>query len=122
MTGTRSYEFARYLIGKGHYVTMITSGLTNPQFPVPKDKQYAEHEIEGIRVVSIAAAYNNPQVGTGMSGWLRMLKFYHFARLAKRIGRKLDKPDVVFATHTPLTIGLAGADLARKTKREARAR
>ena len=92
---------------------MITSGLTNPQFPVPKDKQYAEHEIEGIRVVSIAAAYNNPQVGTGMSGWLRMLKFYYFARLAKRIGRKLDKPDVVFATHTPLTIALAGADLAR---------
>jgi glycosyltransferase involved in cell wall biosynthesis len=113
MTGTRSYEFARHLVGKGHRVTMITSGLANLQFPVPKDTQYAEYEIEGIRVVSIAAAYNNPQVGTGMSGWRRMLKFYHFARLTKRVGRKLDKPDVVFATHTPLTIGLAGADLGR---------
>jgi glycosyltransferase involved in cell wall biosynthesis len=113
MTGTRSYEFARYLAGKGHHITMITSGLVNPQFPVLKGKQYAEFETEGIHVVSIAAAYNDPQIGTGMSGWRRMLKFYHFARLAKRVGRKLDKPDVIFATHTPLTIGLAGADLSQ---------
>ena len=28
------------------------------------------------------------------------------------MGKKLQKPDVVFATHTPLTIGLAGAALA----------
>lgn len=113
MTGTRSYEFARHLVGKGHHVTMITSGLANPEFAVPKGKQYTEFETEGIHVVSIAAAYNDPQVGTGMSGWRRMLKFYHFARLAKRVGRKLSKPDLVFATHTPLTIGLAGADLGR---------
>ena len=113
MTGTRSYEFARHFVGKGHRVTMITSGLANPQFPVPKGTKYAEFETEGIRIISIAAAYNDPQIGTGMSGWRRMLKFYRFAQLAERIGRKLDKPDLVFATHTPLTIGLAGADLGR---------
>jgi glycosyltransferase involved in cell wall biosynthesis len=48
-----------------------------------------------------------------MSGWRRMLKFYHFASLAGRVGKKLAKPDVVFATHTPLTIGLAGITLSR---------
>jgi glycosyltransferase involved in cell wall biosynthesis len=111
MTGTRSYEFARYLVGKGHRVTMMTSGLANREFPVPEDKQYAEFETEGIRVVAIAAAYNDPQVGTGMSGTQRMLKFYQFAWLACRIGKKLPAPDVVFATHTPLTIGLAGLTL-----------
>jgi len=113
MTGTRSYEFARRLTGKGHRVTMVTSGLANRQFPVPEGKQYAEFDIDGIEVVAIAAAYNDPQVGTGMNGWQRMLKFYQFARLASGIGRKLARPDVVFATHTPLPIGLAGLALAR---------
>ena len=112
-TGTRSYEFSRYLAGKGHNVTIITSGLANNEFPTSKGRKYAEHQIEGIKVISIAAAYNNPQIGTGMSGFKRMLKFYQFAWLAARVGKKLPKPDVVFATHTPLPIGLAGAALSR---------
>jgi glycosyltransferase involved in cell wall biosynthesis len=112
-TGTRSYEFARYLVGKGHRVTMITSGLENREFPVPEGKKYAEFETEGIKVVAIAAAYNDPQVGTGMSGLQRMFKFYQFAWLACRVGKMLPAPDVVFATHTPLTIGLAGLTLSR---------
>lgn len=41
-----------------------------------------------------------------------MLKFYQFTWLAARIGKQLAKPDVVFATHTPLTVGLAGTALA----------
>jgi glycosyltransferase involved in cell wall biosynthesis len=112
-TGTRSYEFARHLVGKGHRVTMITSGLANDEFPVPTGRKYYEVEVEGIRLVSIAAAYNNPHIGTGMSGWQRMIKFYQFASLAMRVGKKLDKPDIIFATHTPLTIGLAGSKLSR---------
>jgi glycosyltransferase involved in cell wall biosynthesis len=115
-TGTRSYEFARYLVSKGHRVTMMTSGLANREFPVPEDKQYDEFETEGINVVTIAAAYNDPQVGTGMSGLQRMLKFYQFAWMACRVGKKLPAPDVVFATHTPLTIGLAGLTLGQYFK------
>jgi glycosyltransferase involved in cell wall biosynthesis len=111
-TGTRSYEFSRYLVQKGHRVTMITSGLANDEFPVTQGRNYTEYEAEGINVISIAAGYNNPQLGTGMSGWRRMMKFYQFARLAVRVGKLLPKPDVVFATHTPLPIGLAGAKLA----------
>ena len=112
-TGTRSYEFARYLVRKGHRVTMMTSGLANLEFSVPNGEQCAEFEADGIHVVAIAAAYNDPNVGTNLSGWRRMLKFYQFAWLAGRIGKKLPKPDVVFATHTPLTIGLAGLALSR---------
>jgi glycosyltransferase involved in cell wall biosynthesis len=115
-TGTRSYEFARYLVGKGHRVTMVTSGLENREFPVPEGKKYGEFETEGINVVAIAAAYNDPQVGTGMSGLQRMLKFYQFAWLACRVGKKLSAPDVVFASHTPLTIGLAGLTLGQYFK------
>jgi len=112
-TGTRSYEFARHLVNKGHRVTMLTSGLTNREFPIPEGDKYAEFETEGINVVAVAAAYNDPNVGTGLSGWRRMLKFYQFAELASLVGRILPKPDIVFATHTPLTIGLAGLTLKR---------
>ena len=112
-TGTRSYEFSRYLVRKGHRVTMITSGLANNEFSVPKGQKYVEMEAEGIHVVPISAAYNDPQIGTTMSSWRRMHQFYQFARLASRVGKKLPTPDVVFATHTPLPIGLAGITLSR---------
>jgi glycosyltransferase involved in cell wall biosynthesis len=92
---------------------MITSGLANDEFPVPEGKKFAERQMQGIDVVSIAAGYNDPHVGTGMSGWRRMLKFYRFARSAARVGKNLSAPDVVFATHTPLPVGLAGISLSR---------
>jgi glycosyltransferase involved in cell wall biosynthesis len=95
---------------------MMTSGLENREFPIPEDKQYADFETEGIKVIAIAAAYNDPQVGTGLSGLQRMFKFYQFAWLACRIGKKVPAPDVVFATHTPLTIGLAGLTLGQYFK------
>ncbi len=112
-TGTRSYEFGRYLAGQGHDVTMITSGLANAEFPVCDKKLYCEHKVDGIRVVSVAGGYNDPHVGTTMSGWRRMLRFYQFASAAAQAGKGLEAPDVVFATHTPLTVGLAGATLSR---------
>lgn len=112
-TGTRSYEFARRLVGKGHRVTMITSGLANREFAIDEGARYARFKIDGIDVVAIAAAYNDPNLGTGMSGSRRMLDFYQFARLAGRVGKELLKPEVVLATHTPLTVGLAGLSLSR---------
>ncbi|MBN1509389.1 MAG: glycosyltransferase family 4 protein [Sedimentisphaerales bacterium] len=111
-TGTRSYEFSRYLVGKGHDVTMLTSGLANSEFPVCDGESCCEHAIDGIRVISVRGGYNDPNLGTGLSGWHRMLQFYEFARAAAQAGKGLSRPDVVFATHTPLTVGLAGARLS----------
>ncbi len=112
-TGTRSYEFGRFLVARGHRVTMVTSGLANAEFPIPKGKRFGRCKIDGIDVVSVAGGYNDPHMGTGLSGVQRMGKFYEFARAAARIGGSLDRPDVVFATHTPLTVGLAGMTLKR---------
>ncbi|MCU0913169.1 MAG: glycosyltransferase family 4 protein [Planctomycetes bacterium] len=92
---------------------MITSGLANREFPVCRKEPCCEYEVDGIRVISVAAAYNDPYVGTGMSGWRRMLQFHRFARAAAQAGKGLGAPDVVFATHTPLTVGLAGLELSR---------
>lgn len=110
-TGTRSYEFGRYLAGKGHEVTMITSGQANTGFPAPDGELHGEYDVDGIRVLAVAAGYNDPYMGTTLSGWQRMLAFHEFARVASQVGKKLTRPDVVFATHTPLTVGLAGIAL-----------
>lgn len=112
-TGTRSYEFGRFLVEKGHRVTMITSGLANPEFPVLEGRRYVERDVDGIHLVSVAGGYNDPHLGTALTGWQRMLKFYEFARAASKVARELDRPDVVFATHTPLTVGLAGISASR---------
>ncbi len=113
-SGTRSYEFARRLVRKGHYVTMMTSGRhTEQRLTVPEGSDYFEVDLEGIRVVPIAAAYARGSVGTGLSAFQRMRHFLHFAKLAARVGKKLPRPDVVFATHTPLFIGLPGMELGR---------
>lgn len=109
--GTRSYEAAKYLVRQGHEVTMVTSGLLNPEFELSGDAATGEREIDGIRVVYVAAGYNDARMGTSLSGWRRMLKFLQFAKAAGRVGAGLEKPDVVFATHTPLPIGLAGIRL-----------
>ncbi len=111
-TGTRSYEFGRHLAAKGYDVTMLTSGLANSEFPVCRGEPCCEYEIDGIRVLSVRGGYNDPNMGTGLGGWQRMLKFYEFARAATQAGKRLPRPDLVFATHTPLTVGLAGADLS----------
>ncbi len=113
-SGTRSYEFARRLVEKGHRVTLMTSGrCTEERLTVPPGARFIRVEVDGIQVVPIAAAYADGLKGTGMSGYVRMAHFHHFARLAAKVGRQLDRPDVVFATHTPLTIGLPGIKLAR---------
>jgi len=93
---------------------MMTSGRANvPELTVPEGREYIEVDVDGIQAVPIAAAYANPLQGTGMGGVRRMRNFLHFARLAARVGRHVARPDVVFATHTPLTIGLAGIKLSR---------
>jgi len=112
-TGTRSYEFGRYLAGKGHEVTMITSGVANAEFPLGPDGKDREYTVDGIRVLSVAGGYNDPHLGTAMGGCRRALKFCGFWQAAVRAGKKLVPPNVVFATHTPLTVGLAGEALGR---------
>lgn len=115
VTGTRSYEFSKRFLEKGHSVTMITSGCDcPPEMAVPSGREYIEVDIDGIHVVPIAAGYNNPHSGTGMSGVQRVRQFMQFAKLAARVGSRLQRPDVVFATHTPLMVGLAGKELGAK--------
>jgi glycosyltransferase involved in cell wall biosynthesis len=111
--GTRSYEFSKSFVKAGHKVTMVTSGIQNPEFPVKKGEAYTEYDHEGIRVLAIRAGYNDARKGTNLDGYRRMLKFHRFANYAAKIGKTVTDADVIYATHTPLTVGLTGIKLAK---------
>lgn len=92
--GTRSYEFARRLVARGHEVTLITSSAM-----LPDDWRGRVH-IEGVEVVVIDVPYGNH-----MGARARMQAFASFAALAAREATR-HRADLVFATSTPLTIAL----------------
>lgn len=104
--GTRSYEFARRLVSKGHEVTMLTS-MTNLQ---EADKQLGEWRasVQGIDIIAINVDYSQ-----SMGYPRRVVAFLAFALKAAWASRYLS-PDVVFATSTPLTVAIPAAEAARK--------
>lgn len=92
--GTRSYWIAKELIKRGHEVTMITA--TNKRHP-----ENEEVNIDGINVIYLKNAYSNY-----MSTGGRIKSFVRFVLLAIKATFKIKKVDLVFATSTPLTVGI----------------
>lgn len=107
-TGTRSYELSRCLIEAGHRVSMICGVTEAAAGVLDQSRPVSEMEIDGIRVHCIAEPYSNK-----MSFARRVLAFGRFARAAQRVVTKLDA-DLVFATSTPLTVGIPGMKGARR--------
>lgn len=106
--GTRSYEFGQCLLRAGHRVTVITGAATGSGLSADPTGEVAEQDVDGIRVLCLPVQYSNKM------GFInRVRSFGRFARDAAGIGGKLDA-DVVFATSTPLTVGLPGMKIARK--------
>ena len=99
--GTRSYEFAKFLGDRGVKVHVIT-GI--PSEPLDHEK---------IKVSSTGTAYNNK-----MSKFRRILSFLDYNRKAFFKGWKDKEAKVIFATSTPLTIGLPAVLLGKLRKRK----
>ncbi len=103
-SGTRSYEFARVLVSRGHTVTMVcgANSLAGVQLPVPPSGQPAKVVVDGIDIVALPLPYSN------RDGLTR--RAFIFLRFAWRsIGLALHEDyDVVFATSTPLTAAVPG--------------
>ena len=101
-TGTRSYEMSQRLIARGHRVTMICGVNDTTASCFNLSGRVNEFEIDGIQVRCVAEPYSNE-----MGFVQRVLAFGRFARTAERIASGLDA-DLVFATSTPLTVGIPG--------------
>lgn len=108
-TGTRSYEFARRLVGRGHQVTMVCGSAATGKTGLsgPFVKGIRRGCVEGIDVVEVEVPYSN------RLGFIRRaLAFLRFAFRSTRIA--LSEPcDLVFATSTPLTAAIPGIAAAR---------
>ena len=103
-SGTRSYEFARALIARGHQVTMVcgSNQLAKLGLEEKQGQRIARGVVDGIEVIALPVAYSNRD-GIAKRAWV-------FAKFALRsIGIALREPcDVVFATSTPLTAAIPG--------------
>lgn len=103
-SGTRSYEFARALIARGHQVTMVCGShqLSGLELPYDARRNWCRGEVDGIDVISLPLAYSNRD-----SLLRRAWTFLRFALRSVRLALTLDC-DLVFATSTPITAVIPG--------------
>ena len=91
--GTRSYEFARRFVSRGHAVRMLTAGE-------------GRQEVDGIEVVGVRGGYSDYVGATAMPYPRRMLAFARFALAATLAALRGPRPDVIYASSPPLTMAL----------------
>lgn len=101
--GVRSYQFARRLVECGIAVDMVTSSAFIPIEKATGERFVSRRQIDGIDVHVIHTSYGNE-----MRFLRRILAFMAFTMIASVYVLTLKKRDLVFATSTPLTIGIPG--------------
>lgn len=94
--GVRSFEFSKYLVQKGHEVTLITGKFESSGLPEDAPKRL---KISGINVIRLNVRY-----GQKMNFFRRIISFTKFSILASIECIKVKHVDIIFATSTPLTI------------------
>jgi glycosyltransferase involved in cell wall biosynthesis len=106
--GTRSYEFARRFVERGHAVRMVTASdsMAAHRAPPGARRKAGTKTVDGIEVVGVRGAYSDYMRATAMSNVGRMLAFTRFAVGATVAALRGPRPDVVYATSPPLTMAL----------------
>lgn len=103
-TGTRSYEFAKKLLEKGHTVTMICGSYwiadTGLSGSFNKGKRCGF--VDGINVIEFDLNYSNAD-----NFMKRSLIFLQYSWRGIKMALEKDY-DILFATSTPLTAGIPG--------------
>jgi len=111
--GTRSFEFAKKLIERGHQVTMICASnqLGNTGLFGSFEKGYRMGDVDGIEVIEYNLNYSNYD-----SIFIRSFKFIRYSIASIKLIFTINY-DTIFATSTPLTVaipGIAGKIFRRK--------
>ena len=107
-TGTRSYEMSRRLLEAGHRVSMICGATDVSDIGAGATEHVSALDIDGIAIKRVNAPYTNR-----MGFVARLRAFGRFAREATKVVSQLDA-DLVFASSTPLTVGIPGMKGAQK--------
>lgn len=103
-SGTRSYEFARALVRRGHRVTVVCGAHALSGLDLPQDaaRGWARGTVDGIDVISLPLPYSNRD-----SLLRRAYVFTRFALRSASIALTEDV-DLVFATSTPVSAAIPG--------------
>jgi glycosyltransferase involved in cell wall biosynthesis len=105
--GTRSYEFGRALVQRGHEVTIITGTLGLEPWLGPSVHDRGQTiERDGLTIVTVPDRYEQTR-----SVLKRIVGYQRYVSGAIREGAKRGPFDVVLATSPPLPISVAGAAL-----------
>ena len=88
----RSYHISRSMVERVLRLEIITSH---------NELKYKQKIIDGIHVHYLPIHYSN-----NLSAAKRYISFFTFVLAAIKLSYKLQKPDLLYATSTPLTIGL----------------
>ncbi len=107
---TRAYSIARRLVDRGHEVTMVARdprwlsvGVTAPPGLLARRER-----VDGIDVIWMRIPYEQR-----FSKWQRMLSYGAYTAAASVAALGLKRPDVVYASSTPLLSGIPGAFASR---------
>ncbi|MBI4716325.1 MAG: glycosyltransferase family 4 protein [Planctomycetes bacterium] len=102
-TGTRSYEFARRWVAAGHRVTVLTSTaqLSVDDLALARGGLVKRLNVSGVEVLALSVPYRQT-----MGFVRRVWAFLWFSALSSWKVLRLRDVDLVYATSTPLTIGI----------------
>jgi glycosyltransferase involved in cell wall biosynthesis len=101
-TGTRSLEQARAMTAQGHEVTMLVSSAQLRQDEIPAGKGVIRRgSIAGLPVIVLHVPYDQR-----MGYVARIWAFLKFMLLACRVVLSGRRWDMIYASSTPLTIGI----------------
>ena len=104
-TGTRSYDFARYLVERGHRVTAVAGVYgASDLAEMALKRVVTRRTVDGIDLRIVNIRHDNRQ-----PFWRRIAAFLAFMLVSTVEVLRVRDADVVFATSTPLTAGFPGA-------------
>lgn len=100
--GARPYENARRLVSRGHEVTLLCGASDH----------ITDTDLAIVREAGIAIHRAPVEYRSRMSYFQRLMSFRAYMTWATATGKQLPRPDLVFASSTPLTIGEIGRRVA----------
>jgi glycosyltransferase involved in cell wall biosynthesis len=100
-SGTRSYDMARFLVERGHTVSLITGMHPHLEHSVERGRPWKHVDLDGIDLYIVNADYRQEWGAKG-----RVLSWLRYAAFASALSMTLKRPDVTFASCTPPTVGV----------------
>ena len=108
---TRAYTFARHLVESGDSVTVVALDrryMEPGRLPTAHGGLFDRETVDGIDVIWARIPY-----AQSFSKWKRILSYTGYTLAATAATIRLPRPDVVYASSTPLTVGLNGLAVAK---------